>query len=345
MKKYILLFLKTIFPLALGVYLIGYFFKSMSEESIQQFYKAIREANYFWIFLSLFFGWIALVSRAHRWKYVLEPIGYQTPLKNRYHAILIGYLINLTIPRAGEASRAAMLYRSDKIPFAKSFGTIVAERAIDFVMLISIALFTAYIGGSDFDNIWQQMIQKFGGKSADVSGFSFKYVVFGGIGLIGIVLLYFYFTNLTFKEKLNGFIVGLIGGLTSIFKSKNPGGYVFHTLVIWMCYVLMFAIPFLALEETANFPIKGLFIGFIAGSIGITFTNGGIGVYPLLVGLVITFYLKNDHPTDAEGIGNALGMLIWVSQTIMMIVLGLLSLLLLPKNYSKSNDEIKSDTK
>jgi|TARA_R110000737_G_scaffold134970_2_gene166176 uncharacterized membrane protein YbhN (UPF0104 family) len=345
MKKYILLFLKTIFPLALGVYLIGYFFKSMSDESIQQFYKAIREANYFWIFLSLVFGWIALVSRAQRWKYVLEPLGYETPLKNRYHALLIGYLINLTIPRAGEASRAAMLYRSDKVPFAKSFGTIVAERAVDLVMLMIIALFTAYIGGSDFDKIWDQMIQKFGGKPTTESGFSFKHLLFGGIGLIGLIVAYFYFTNSTFKEKLNGFIKGLIGGLMSIFRSKNPGGYAFHTLVIWTCYVLMFAVPFFALEATSDFPIKGVFIGFIAGSIGITFTNGGIGVYPLLVGLVISFYLKTDNSADAEGIGNALGMLMWVSQTIMMIILGLLSLLLLPKNYSKSNDEISPSSK
>ena len=345
MKKFLLLFLKTIFPLTLGVFLIGYFFESMSKESIEQFYKALREANYLWVFLSLFLGWVALISRAQRWKYVLEPLGFTTPLKNRYHAIMIGYLINLTIPRAGEASRAAMLYRSDSVPFPKSFGTIVAERAIDFAMLVSIALLTAYIGGSDFDKIWAEMILKFGGKPSASSTFSFKNVVLGFVGLITIAISYFYFTRPSFREKLNNFIKGLIGGVTSIFKSKNPGGYIFHTLVIWTCYILMFAVPFFALEATSDLPLKGILIGFIAGSIGITFTNGGIGVYPLLVGLVISFYLKKDHPTDAEGIGNALGMLMWVSQTIMMIVLGLLSLLLLPKNYSKSNEKVRPDSK
>jgi hypothetical protein len=345
MKKYLLLFLKTIFPLALGVYLIRYFFKSMSEESIQQFYKAIEEANYLWVFLSLFLGWIALISRAQRWKYVLEPLGYKTPLKNRYHAITIGYLINLTIPRAGEASRAAMLYRSNKVPFPKSFGTIIAERAIDFAMLVSISLFTAYLGGNDFDEIWAEMIQKFGGKQSVSNVFSFKNVVFAFIGLSSIFVGYFYFTRLGFRNKLNGFVKGLYGGVTSIFKSKSPGGYIFHTLVIWTCYVLMFAVPFFALEATSSIPAKGILIGFIAGSIGITFTNGGIGVYPLLVGLVISFYLKNENPANAEGIGNAMGMLMWVSQTIMMIVLGLLSLLLLPKNYNKSNEETSSSTK
>lgn len=345
MGKYILLIAKTIFPLALGVYLIGYFFKSMSAESITQFYKAIREANYFWIFLSLFLGWIAIVSRAHRWKYVLEPLGYHTPLKNRYHAILIGYLINLTIPRAGEASRAAMLYRSNNVPFAKSFGTIVAERAVDFILLMSIGILTAYMGGNDFDLIWEQMIAKFGGTTSKENSFLFKKIGLA-IGLfIGLVFAFFYFKNSSFKDKINIFAKGLIGGLTSIFKSKNPGAYLIYTLIIWICYILMFSVPFFALESTSTFPIKGFLIGFIAGSIGITFTNGGIGVYPLLVGLVITFYLKKDHPDDAEGIGNALGMLMWVSQTCMMIVLGLVSLLLLPKNYKNSDDEIRTSSK
>ena len=70
------------------------------------------------------------------------------------------------------------------------------------------------------------------------------------------------------------------------------------------------------------------------------FTNGGIGTFPLLVGLVVTFYIGKDYPDDAQAIGNALGMLIWVSQTVVMIVLGLISLILLPKNYTKEDEPI-----
>lgn len=339
MKKWVSLFLKTVLPLGIGVYLVVFFFSSMSEESKAQFYDAIGKANYFWIFLSLLFGWIALVSRAHRWKYVLEPMGHVTPLKNRYHALLIGYLVNFTIPRAGEASRAAMLYRSDKVPFAKSFGTIVAERAVDLVMLVSIFFLTTLVGGKDFDAIWEQMITKFGGKTPEEGGFQWKFLLFGLIGIGVIIGTYLYFKSTSFKEKINQFIKGVFSGVFSIFKSKNPWAYVLHTLIIWSCYLLMFGVCFLALEETVEVPMKGMLIGFIAGSIGITFTNGGIGSYPLLVGLVIAYYLKGNHSGTAEGIGNALGMLMWVSQTIMMIILGLVSLVLLPKNYKTENVE------
>ena len=147
MKKGITFLLKTVLPLSIGVYLIWLFYTSMSADSKEQFYETIGKANYLWIIISLIFGWIAVVARAQRWKYVLEPLGHRTPLKNRYHAITIGYLINLTIPRAGEATRAVSLYRSDKVPFAQSFGTIVAERAVDLCMLASIFFITTFFEG------------------------------------------------------------------------------------------------------------------------------------------------------------------------------------------------------
>lgn len=344
MKKTIGLLLKTFVPLALGVYLIWYFFDSMSESSIEEFKLALYKANYGWIGLSLVFGFISLVSRAQRWGYVLEPLGHKTKFWHRYHALMIGYVVNLTIPRAGEASRAAMLYRSDKVPFSKSFGTIVAERAVDLGMLAIIGLTTMSLGAGDFDAIWAEMIATFGGTPAEKGGFPWKLVVLGVV-LFGMAFLLFkYVRDAVFREKILEFVRGLVGGIFSIFKSNRPVSYVAHTLLIWICYLCMFGVCFQALEETANIPMKGIFIGFVAGTIGIVFTNGGIGSYPLLVGLVIAFYLKEDHPDNAQGLGNALGMMIWVSQTFMMVLLGLLSLVLIPKNYSKADVETSEDT-
>lgn len=344
MKKKLGFLLKTFLPLALGFYLIWYFFSSMSEESIEQFKTAFTEANYLYLGISLIFGFIAIVSRAVRWGYVLEPLGHDTPFWHRYHALMIGYLINLTIPRAGEASRAAMLYRSDKVPFAKSFGTIVAERAVDLIMLASIGLLTMYVGAGDFDAIWSEMLEKFGAKPSGEGGLPWKWIFLSVIALVGIIFFLKFRNNAEFKKKITEFVKGLVHGVLSIFKSKKPVLYVVHTIVIWVCYILMFAVCFDALDTTSDFPFKGVMIGFVAGSIGITFTNGGIGTYPLLVGLVIAFYLKGEHADQAVGIGNAMGMLIWVSQTFMMILLGLLSLFLLPKNYSSKDDPTAENT-
>ncbi len=343
-KKTILTLVKTVLPLLLGVYLIWVFFTGMSEEAKLLFYKAIREANYFWIVLSMILSFVAFLSRAYRWKYVLEPLGFQTKFSNRYHAVMIGYIMNLTIPRAGEASRSAMLYRSDGIPFSSSFGTIIAERAVDLVVLISIACLTAFLGYSDFLEIKSQIEIKFGGTIPNsTDSFSLKMVFYSVVLLVGLVFSYFYIFKTKFRLKFINFSKDILVGLFSIFKLKQPWSYLFFTFIIWGSYVAMFALPFLALKETAGIPVSGILLAFIAGSLGIMFTNGGIGTFPLLVGLVVAFYLRRDFIIDSEAqaVGNALGMLLWVSQTLIMILLGLISLILLPKNYSNDDESIK----
>lgn len=334
-KKTVLVLLKTVLPLLIGLYLVWLFFSSMSEEHVQSFKKAIREANYFWVVLSLALSFVALAARAARWKYMLEPLNYKTPFWNRYHAMMIGYLINFTIPRAGEPSRAAMLYRSDGVPFSKSFGTIIGERVFDVLMLGLVTGITMLIGYDDLMKIFD-LIAGMGGEE-QTTGFGTKQLVYLVLALLvlgGLLLVIF---NASFRSKLLNFIKDVWNGVISIFKTKNPGGFIFYTLLIWVSYVLMFIIPFYALEETSNFPVSGFFIGFVAGSVGISLTNGGLGAYPFLVGMVVAFYLKDDYAEDAEGIGKALGMLVWSFQTIFMVALGLISLVLLPKNYEKEH--------
>jgi hypothetical protein len=61
-----------------------------------------------------------------------------------------------------------------------------------------------------------------------------------------------------------------------------------------------------------------------------------------LIGLVVELILGNKEP-NALAIGNALGMIIWVSQTLVIIILGLISLLLIPKNFSSEHVEASTD--
>lgn len=335
MKKVLGILLKTVLPLALGIYLIWYFFDSMQPEVRKAFYKALRQADYFWVFLSLLLSFFALLSRAYRWKYLLEPMGYKTSLWNRYHAIMIGYIVNLTIPRAGEASRAAMLYRSDGVPFSKSFGTILAERMFDLIMLLSVALLASVIGAGDFWKIKELVEANFSSSPESASKFQLvKWILFG-IFLAAVAVV---FLVQSIRNKVIAFIKGLFSGVLSVFKTKNPFGFIGHTLFIWVLYVVYFAICFFALEETSNVPYTGMLIAFLAGSLGITLTNGGIGIFPLVVGLVVEYYLKGQYGDQAWGIGCALGAIIWSSQTLLIIVLGALSFFLLPKNYSKDGE-------
>lgn len=325
--------LKISLPLLLGFFLIWYFFASMSQEALAFFYTALENANYLWIAAALLLSVLAYFIRAYRWKYTLEPLGYRPSFWNRYHSMMIGYLVNMTIPRAGEASRAAMLYRSDKVPFAQAFGTVIAERAVDLIMLAVVSFITMLLAYDDFFEIFSQINAEFSGpKSA--TALNLRFWLYTLLVLALGVTIFVLLVSSRLRTKLNTFIKDVFAGIFSVLRCKNPLLFFGHTLLIWILYIAYFGIAFFSMEETSDFPPEGILMGFIAGALGISFTNGGIGTFPFLVGLVIVFYLKDSDP-NAQAIGNALGMLIWVSQTLLLIFLGLISLFLLPKNHSK----------
>ena len=86
-----------------------------------------------------------------------------------------------------------------------------------------------------------------------------------------------------------------------------------------MFYVAKFALP-----ETAEIGFDIVIMGFVFGSLAIGFSNGGLGAYPFSIALIFSLYgISND-------VGTAFGWLVWTSQTILTILLGLISYVLLP---------------
>jgi uncharacterized protein (TIRG00374 family) len=297
----------------------------MTEKSKELFYKSLSEANYVWIILSLVIGVISYYSRAYRWKYALEPMGYESSSINRFYAVMIGYMINLTLPRAGEASRAVALSKSDGVPFTVGFGTIVSERIVDIIFLLAITVVSFFLGQDDFLKIKGLIEAYFGPKSGSSATF---YIVIFSILLLTILIL---FISHKIRAKVSEVVTSLYKSALSIFKTKNPIAYILHSLLIWLCFLVMFYLPFLAFDSTKDLPLSCVLLAFIAGSLGISLTNGGLGSYPLLVGIVVAYFLTDLPQDEAFAIGNALGLIVWVSQTLLLIVLGLISWFLIPK--------------
>ena len=302
--------LKIVLPLALGSFLVWYSLSDISLEILGNYFK---EAKYSFIFLGLFFGILSHLSRAYRWKFMLEPLGFKPKFINSILAVLVGYLVNLAIPRAGEISRATVMTNYEKIPFEKAFGTIVAERIADLIMMLSIVAITLFV---QFDFIYDLLTKNF--NPLKIS-----------IGFAVLIVGFYIFTSFVKKAtsgfllKIKTFISGLIEGVTSIFKMKNKWAFIFHTLFIWAMYVAMFWATIPAIEGL-NVPFGGILIGFIAGGFSIAATNGGIGLYPIAVAGALALF---DIPTEPA---TAFGWIMWTAQTAMIIVFGGLAFLFLP---------------
>ena len=334
MKKALISILKVVVPIALGVYLVWYLYNSLDETQRQELFDAFKRADYLWIGLSVLMGLLSHISRAIRWRYLLEPLGHRPTIANAYHSVMIGYIINLALPRAGEASRAGFLQRYEKVPFNQGFGTILAERAIDLGMLVIIGLVGLALQYDKLDIIISKINQFASGNqpqvTGDTGGSSTGYIILGIVALVGIIGAILYFKNPKIKEKVNNLIKGFVDGVKSIFKTKKRGLFVVHTLFIWMMYLGMTAISFLALEETSDVGLGGFLAVFIAGSIGIIVVQGGIGIYPALVGIVVTIYIAPEGTDLIHPSALALGWILWSSQTVLIIVLGGISLFLMP---------------
>ncbi|WP_299250092.1 lysylphosphatidylglycerol synthase transmembrane domain-containing protein [uncultured Lacinutrix sp.] len=311
MSKSILKILKITLPILLGVFLIWY---SLSKLSFQELLGYFKTADYTYILLGVFFGLLSHLSRAYRWLFMLEPLGYKVKLGNSIMAVFATYLINYTIPRAGEVARASILTNYEGIPFEKGFGTIVAERIADLLMMLVIIAITLFL---EFDFIYNFLTEKF-----NPTKIIFAFLILA----IAVLFFIFYIKRSTFALaiKIKTFVNGLIEGALSIFKMKKKWAFIFHTIFIWSMYVLMFYVTTYAIQGLNPIPFGAVLIGFILASFSIAATNGGIGSYPEAI--VIAFLLFS-LPEDPS---RAFGWIMWTSQTVMIIILGGLSLLFLP---------------
>jgi len=284
-----------------------------------------KEANYTWIGLGVLLGVLSHLSRAYRWKFMINPMGYKLHIPNSFMAVMAAYLINYTIPRAGEISRASIVANYEGIPFEKGFGTIVAERIADLVMMLLIIAITLFL---EFEYIYDFFAERFDPNK----------ILIGVAGLIVISIVFVLFirrSNSKLALKIKGFVVGLIEGVLSIFKMKQKWAFVGHTLFIWLMYVLMFYVTTFAVDETSGIPLAAILIGFISGSFSIAATNGGVGSYPVAIFLAFSIF------GIAEDAAMAFGWIMWTAQTLMVIVLGGLSLLFLPI-YNKNREKTQT---
>jgi uncharacterized protein (TIRG00374 family) len=314
LKQKIGKWLSILLPILLGLVLVIYTYNKFTPEQLEEIKLQFKTADYFYIYISLLISAVALWSRGYRWKFTLEHLGYQPKISTNVMAVCIGYFVNMSIPRSGEVSRALLLKKYEDVPFDKAFGTIIAERVVDTFFLLSFIALAFFL---EFDVLKTFVLDKIPFQ---------KLMLLLGVGaflFISVILLFRYSKHriiLLIKQKISG----LVEGVTSILQMEKKWAFLFHSLLIWASYFFMFYITIFALPETSNLSLSTVVISFIVGGLAITLTNSGFGAYPFLMAEILLLY------NVPETAGTAFGWLVWTSQTLMVVILGTLSFLLLP---------------
>ena len=315
MKKQISTWLTILVPLFIGIGIIYYQYTTLSKEELNNIVTSFKKANYYYIFLSLIISCIGYWSRAYRWKFSLNYLGYQTKFSSNFLTVCISYFVNLTVPRSGEISRAALIKKYENVPFDKALGTIVAERIIDFLIFL---LFVVIGFILQFDKLYQLLLSK------KIAPQIFFIIGFLGISALVAFILLWKFSKWKIFLKLKNKLAGLVEGLTTVFKMNTKWYYLFHSFFIWFSYLMMFYVAIFALPETSKISFDIVIMGFIFGSLAVGFSSGGLGAYPLSIAIIFSLY------GITKDVGTAFGWLVWTSQTVLAILFGVISYLLLP---------------
>ena len=172
--------LQVLFSLTLGFFLIWFIYKDLTEEDKSNMLNSVKGANYWWLLGSMLVAVLSHVFRAYRWKYPLEALDIKINLANRFAAVMIGYIANLAFPRLGEVTRCAVLSRYQKQPFEKLFGTVIAERVVDAVILLLLIILAVVM---QYSILQQFLLDAFGPLEEKVQTF----VLLGIAGVLGLV--------------------------------------------------------------------------------------------------------------------------------------------------------------
>ena len=305
-----------------------------------QLVAEIQKVDGEWVILSMIFGGWAYVSRGFRWIVLIDALGYKSSKLNSVSAVSVGYFTNMFIPRAGEISRCTALNQVEKVPVDKLFGTILIERVIDFVFLISLIFLTVLLKFNEifkfYTTLQAQQSQEDGGNKLLAT---LIFIIIGGI-------IFFlgkrWLKKSKFYEKVLDFIDGLKEGFKSIKNMKRKSAFWFHTFSIWIMYFLMTYICFFAMEETLHLTAAdGLFL-LVLGGIGMVIpTPGGVGSYHaiVMIGLSVlgvgTIYLgEGGDPTNPALLFPTI---VHVAQTLVAIIMGSIGLLILFLSKKKNN--------
>ncbi len=323
MKRNIIRILNFFIFLALGILLLYFAFKGIDFNSLVHH---LKNANYYWVFLSLVFAFLGYLSRAARWRLLIEPLNYKPSLANVFYALMFGYIANLALPRLGEISRCGALTRTDKIPMDSLIGTVLIERAIDMIVLLfflfiifiaKLESFGVFIKESVFIPLSQKIIH-----TVDFSIYYWLAIVL----VLGSAIALFYYFRKKFKRviiviKIRKILRGIISGVKTVTKMRSRKAFLLHTLIIWVMYFLMTYVVVFAMPATQGLkPIDGLFL-LVIGGLGMSApVQGGIGAFHWIISSGLTLY----GISKTEGL--AFATIQHESQVFLVLLLGILSI-------------------
>ncbi len=305
---------KIVVPLLAAVLLMYFVFRNVD---FALFWENLSDVNYYWVVFSIILSTIAYLARAYRWQLLLEPLGFRIDLYRPTLIIIIGYLINLGLPRVGEIARCGLLKRTAQVPVNVSLGTVITERVLDMMMLLLLFILALL---AEYDVLMNFLLETL---DIDYNALIWSFAVLAAVGGSAAFAIYFLFK---FKklERVTTFLLGIKDGILSIAKVRNVWGVVISSMVLWLVYFLMSYTIIFSLSATAHLQLTSGLLLLVVGGIAISLpVQSGFGTYhAMIAGLLVIYGIEKTT-------GLFLATLLHTSQVVAIAIFGVLALILL----------------
>lgn len=281
--------------------------------------KNIKNLSIGWFLLYVVFFFLSHFLRAVRWQVMIKSVKEKTSIANLFGAVMIGYGVNVAVPRLGEIYRGLFLGKWESISRASMLGSIILERFIDIFAFTVGALICIWVYS--------------GNLFVDISWFD-KALIFGFILILAFII--FLVSIILFKEKFIKLILKITSGISSKLSNrvesffdtliigfssiKDTKGYLltgFYSALILICYALSSYAAFysLGMDQTGHVTFGMAWVYMILSAFGVIIpTPGGFGSYHA----VAIFTLAALYGYSNE-VGAAFALLTHTSQVILFI--------------------------
>ncbi len=275
--------------------------------SLSDLYESMSNANYLWLLLMFACLLLSHLLRALRWRYLLNPIKPNVGLRNLFAGVMVGYMMNSILPRAGEIVRPYTIGKLESIPKSAAFGTIVVERLIDILtFLILVALLPFVYQGKLYGAFpWLEQ----GGKTLAIVALGLCALLITlmfrrdwtdvMLGILRLVLP----TRIT--TRVDNLVHSFLDGFLFI---KKPGDFAIIAALsatVWGLYLCMTYVAFFAFHLQSDLGWNAALVVLTISSIGIAIpTPGGTGTYHFFTSQALT-RLFDVQPAVALGYATA----------------------------------------
>lgn len=317
--------LKFIIPLVVSVGLCVVMFRDIDFNDMMGLIK--RDCDFRWIGLMLVMSIVPMMLRALRWGIQLRAAGINAPVHVLLYSIFGTYAVNLVFPRLGEVWRSGYVSYRENASFSTVFGSMVGDRFADLLTVGALTLGTFIIARGPIVDFVRTYPQAYAMILHVVRSPWTWCTLPAAVALIWFLLAR---SKSRTATKIKHFLQGLWAGFATLGKMKGKMLWLGLTVCIWGCYFLQLVIAFQAFPMTSkmladNGAVVAL-VCFVLTSISMGIpSNGGIGPYQttLLFGLSV-FMPQGIGHTEFITTGAAFGNVIIASQTLMLIVIGVI---------------------